>query len=578
MSLPSQIIAQAGYGIFPDRETFRARAREGNVVPVYRELLADTETPVSAYMKVARGPNSFLLESIEGGERWARYSFIGCDPGMVIEGKGKSVTIRTAAGPERFRFQRDPLEVVEAVIGRYKAVEDASLPRFSGGFVGALGYDLAHRFERIKERRKPAPDVPDLLLMRADNLLIFDNVKHTMKIVANAFVEKDADSAYDEAAARIERIAARLSKALPRRLGSAGLVSSALPPHPALSPAAGERGKKETLPHPLFLSAGEREKKESAPPHLLSTVAGERSSDVPRSNMTRDEYRAMVLRAKEYIRAGDIFQVVPSQRFEKETAADPFDLYRALRVINPSPYMYFLRAGRTTLVGSSPEILVRLEDGRITLRPIAGTRRRGKTPEEDAALERELLADPKERAEHVMLVDLGRNDVGRVAETGSVRVSDFMTVERYSHVMHIVSNVEGALQAGRTAADVLRATFPAGTVSGAPKIRAMEIIEELEPTRRGFYAGAVGYFGFSGNMDMAITIRTAVCQEMKSKVEGQKLKAEGQRSKAERTRRIYVQAGGGIVADSDPDAEFAETENKARAVLRALEAAERGLG
>ncbi|OGW60751.1 MAG: anthranilate synthase component I [Nitrospirae bacterium RBG_16_64_22] len=505
----------------PDRETFRARAREGNVVPVYRELLADVETPVSAYMKVARGPHSFLLESVEGGERWARYSFIGCDPGMVIEGKGKSVAIRTAAGRERFRFQRDPLEVVEAVMARYKVVEDSSLPRFSGGLVGALGYDLSHRFERVRERKKPAPDVPGLILMRADNLIVFDNVTHTMKIVANAFVEGDADRAYDDAVARIHRFSLRLAKALPRR--------RARPPAPT--------GRAEGV----------------------------------RSNMTREEYRAMVLRAKEYIRAGDIFQVVPSQRFEKETAADPLDIYRALRVINPSPYMYFLHAGKTTIAGSSPEILVRLEDGKVTLRPIAGTRPRGKTREEDAALERELLADPKERAEHVMLVDLGRNDVGRVAETGSVTVSDFMTVERYSHVMHIVSNVEGRLTPGRTAADVLRATFPAGTVSGAPKIRAMEIIEELEPTRRGFYAGAVGYFGFSGNMDMAIAIRTAVCREQPSRV-------EGRRPKAERTTSVFVQAGGGIVADSDPDAEFAETENKAKAVLRALETAERGLG
>ncbi|MBI1864631.1 MAG: anthranilate synthase component I [Nitrospirae bacterium] len=544
--------------VHPDREAFRARAKEGNVLPVYRELLADVETPVSAYMKVARGPHSFLLESVEGGERWARYSFIGCDPGMVIEGKGKSVAIRTAAGRERFRFQRDPLEVVEAVMGRYKAVEDPSLPRFSGGLVGALGYDLAHRFERVRERKKPAPDVPDLLLMRADNLIVFDNVTHTMKIVANAFVEGDPDAAYDEAVRRIERIAGRLSKALPRR--RPGPIASFLPPHPSLSPLEGEKGKKEGTPSPVF-----------------SPFQGEGMSEGPRSNMTRDEYRTMVLRAKEYIRAGDVFQVVPSQRFEKETAADPLDIYRALRVINHSPYMYFLRAGKTTIAGSSPEILVRLEDGKVTLRPIAGTRPRGKTHEEDSSLERELLADPKERAEHVMLVDLGRNDVGRVAETGSVTVSDFMTVERYSHVMHIVSNVEGRLTPGRTAADVLRATFPAGTVSGAPKIRAMEIIEELEPTRRGFYAGAVGYFGFSGNMDMAITIRTAVCRELPSKVEGQRSKVEGRRPKGERTRSIFVQAGGGIVADSDPDAEFAETENKARAVLRALETAERGL-
>ncbi|HEX9113301.1 MAG TPA: anthranilate synthase component I, partial [Nitrospirota bacterium] len=483
------------------------KAKKGNLIPVYREILADRETPVSAFQKIDDGRNSFFLESMEGGEKWARYSFLGSRPSIIVKSVGRSVEIVREGKARKRPFNRDPLEVIKNVLSAYRPVPDASLPRFYGGAVGFIGYDIVRFFEDLPSREKGGLDTPDLFFMITDTIVIFDNITHMIKVVSNAHVKgKSAAAAYREATKKIDALVRKL------RGGVKG---------------QGARGKG----------------KSKANEHALT------------SNFTKAQYEQAVLKAKEYIKAGDIFQVVPSQRFETGINVEPYEIYRALRLINPSPYMYFLRCGDTTVVGASPEVMVRLEGDRIDLRPIAGTRRRGASEEEDQALASELIADPKERAEHIMLVDLGRNDVGRVSEPGSVQVSELMVIERYSHVMHIVSNVRGRLSADKDAFDVVRACFPAGTVSGAPKIRAMEIIDELEPTRRGPYAGAVGYFGFSGNMDTCITIRTLV---IKNGV-------------------AYIQAGGGVVADSDPAAEYQETVNKARAMLRAVEMAEKGL-
>ncbi len=492
--------------IHPSLEEFKQKAKQGNLIPVYREILADMETPVSAFLKIDDGKYSFLLESVEGGEKWARYSFLGSRPEVVVRSFGRTVEVIRNGKKEMRTFEHDPLEAVRDILADYHPVPDPALPRFYGGGVGFMGYDVVRFFESLPERKKPGLDTPDILFMITDTLVIFDTVTHRIKVVSNAHVNGGSvAAAYKQAVAKIAAIVKKLRK--------------------------GVRGQ------------GSGVRKRRAKGHKLT------------SNFTQAAYEQAVLKAKEYIKAGDIFQVVPSQRFERPIKAEPFEIYRALRLINPSPYMYFLRCGDTTVVGASPEVMVRLEEGRIDLRPIAGTRRRGATEEEDTALEQELLADPKERAEHIMLVDLGRNDVGRVSEMGSVQVSELMVIERYSHVMHIVSNVRGRLAPGRDSYDVVRACFPAGTVSGAPKIRAMEIIDELEPTRRGPYAGSVGYFGFSGNMDTCITIRTLV---IKDKV-------------------AYIQAGGGVVADSDPASEYQETVNKATAMMRAVEMAEEGL-
>jgi len=490
----------------PSLEEFKQKAKQGNLIPVYREILADMETPVSAFLKIDDGKYSFLLESVEGGEKWARYSFLGSRPEVVVRSFGRTVEVIRQGKKETRAFEHDPLEAVRDILAEYRPVPDPALPRFYGGGVGFMGYDVVRFFERLPDRKKPGLDTPDILFMITDTLVIFDTVTHRIKVVSNAHVNGGSvAAAYREAVAKIDAIVKKLKK--------------------------GVRGQ----------GSGVRKR-----PHLKAKL---------KSNFTQPQYEQAVLKAKEYIKAGDIFQVVPSQRFERKVTAEPFEIYRALRLINPSPYMYFLRCGDTTVVGASPEVMVRLEEGRIDLRPIAGTRRRGATEEEDKALEQELLADPKERAEHIMLVDLGRNDVGRVSEMGSVQVSELMVIERYSHVMHIVSNVRGRIAPDHDAYDVVRACFPAGTVSGAPKIRAMEIIDELEPTRRGPYAGAVGYFGFSGNMDTCITIRTLV---IKDKI-------------------AYIQAGGGVVADSVPALEYLETVNKARAMMRAVEMAEEGL-
>jgi len=460
-----------------------------NLVPIYREIVADLETPVSAFLKINRGGYSFLLESVEGGERLARYSFIGTEPYRLLTTRPEDRT--------------DSLPLVAEELRKYRLAPVSDLPKFCGGAVGYLSYETVTRFEKL-----PSPDsdplgLPEATFMFVDTVLIFDHVTHKIKVLSHAHLDGDIKAAYQKAVDRIDDLVSRLNQ-------------------------------------PLKLS-----RHMNAAPPLTAEPE-------PSSNFTRPEYEASVARIKEYITAGEAIQVVPSQRFAQPTRAVPFEIYRALRTINPSPYMFFLDFSHFYLIGASPEILVRVEDGVVTTRPLAGTRPRGKTPAEDARLEQELRRDEKERAEHIMLVDLGRNDIGRVSEPGTVEVSELMEVERYSHVMHLVTNVQGKLRRDMTAFDALRACFPAGTVSGAPKIRAMEIIAEFEPEKRGPYAGAVGYFSFSGNMDMAIAIRTMVVKQGVA----------------------YVQAGGGIVYDSVPELEYEETMNKARALLRAIQQAE----
>ncbi|MFO0753302.1 MAG: anthranilate synthase component I [Thermodesulfovibrionales bacterium] len=497
----------------PDFDAFNKLASRGNLISVYKEILGDVETPVSAFLTLNRRP-SFLLESVSGGEKWARYSFLGVDPALTLICEGKRAEIRSGGGVS-VREVDDPLTLVKEILSRFKAVDTPGLPRFSGGFVGYIGYDVVKSFERVPDRRKPAVAMPDVFLMLTDTLLIFDNLKQTIKVVANIQTEgRDLREAYEEAGKRIDRI-----------IGALRNIDRSM------------------------LKTEDIEQRENNVNLLLRPSAIATRSDAFSSNFRKEEFLKAVERTKEYVMSGDIVQAVLSQRFETQADTNPFDVYRALRVMNPSPYMYYLDTGEAQLVGASPEILVRLEGDVITLRPIAGTRKRGETEEQDRELEEDLKKDPKEVAEHIMLVDLGRNDVGRVAETGSVRVTDLMRVERYSHVMHLVSNVEARLKRGLDAFDVFRACFPAGTVSGAPKVRAMEIIEELEPTKRGTYAGAVGYFSYSGNTDTCITIRTLLVKN----------------------GTIYVQAGAGIVADSVPENEYMETVNKAMAMMKAVE-------
>jgi anthranilate synthase component 1 len=492
---------------FPDFETFSKIAKEAEIIPVYRQLLGDHLTPVTAFAVLGRDDNAFLLESVVGGEKLGRHSFIATAPAAIYEVKSGIAYEWNQNGSREFKTN-DPLRDLGEMLPHRRYHQDKKLPAFTGGLVGYAGYDTIRYYEGEKLNHPPKDDrqLPDLLFGLYTELVIFDHVDKTIKVTANADLTKfpDAKEAYADACRRVDLLVARLQQ-----------------------PPASKVGEIDTST-PLTLKYD--------------------------SNFTRQQFEEAVHKGQEYIKAGDIFQFVPSQRLRVESSADPFDVYRALRIINPSPFMFYLKSPSSVLIGSSPEILCRVQGREVTSRPLAGTRRRGANEEEDKLLEVELLADPKERAEHIMLVDLHRNDVGRVAEIGSVKISDVMTVERYSHVMHITSNVTGTLRNGLTALDALRVSLPVGTVSGAPKIRAMQIIDELEPTRRGPYGGAVGYLDFAGNMDTCIALRTMVyCNGT-----------------------YDVQAGAGVVADSIPASEYEETLNKAKAMLKAVEIAEKG--
>jgi anthranilate synthase component 1 len=465
---------------------------EGNLLPVYREVMADLETPVSAFLKVRQGPYSFLLESVEGGERLARYSFIGTQPYRVL---------KTGPGQE---YDGDPLVPLEQELARFKEVRVPNMPALTGGAIGYIAYDAIRHFEpRVARPLKDPFGIPEAMFLFCDSMVVFDHIHHTIKVVAHCRLDGDIEASYDQAARKIDSIVERLA-------------------NPAVKPPVEE---------------------------VASVLKG---SSIAESNQGREGYELMVNKVKEYVVAGDVIQVVPSHRLARKTAVHPFNVYRQMRMVNPSPYMFYLDMGDFQLVGASPELLVRVEDGVVVNHPIAGTRPRGATPEEDEALAKELLADEKERAEHIMLVDLGRNDVGRVAKPGTVKVDSLMQIERFSHVMHIVSHVSGQLDEGKTPLDAFRSIFPAGTLSGAPKVRAMEIIGELEGEKRGVYGGAVGYASFSGSLDTCIGIRTITFKDGVA----------------------YLQAGGGIVYDSDPASEYQETVNKFRAPMRAIDMAE----
>ena len=476
---------------------------DGRAVPVYRQLVADSLTPVSAYARLMGDGPSFLFESVVGGERVGRYSFLGSGPFLRFRAHGRRVETWRPGEPPTVAEVDDPLDELKKLVESRRSVDLPGLPRFVAGAVGVAAYDSARYAEDLPNPPEDDRGLPDLDFGFYDRMVIFDHIRKTTLVVALALPGDDPRAAYEDACSRVDELVARLS-----------------------APAA------ELTPVDID-TAG--------PPSLAYT-----------SNLTRERFEAIVARCPDYIRAGDIFQVVPSQRLVVETTASTFDIYRSLRVVNPSPFLFHLTFDDYALIGSSPEILVRVEAGEVTIRPLAGTRRRGRDDAEDRALAAELLADPKERAEHVMLVDLGRNDVGRVAVPSSVKLTDLMTVERYSHVMHITSNVTGTLAPGKSAFDALRAGLPAGTVSGAPKLRAMQVIDEVEPTRRGPYGGAVGYFDFTGNMDTCIALRTIVVQD----------------------KIAYIQAGAGIVYDSVPSEEYDETINKARGLLKAIEVAE----
>ena len=481
-------------------DRFLELSKKYNVIPIYTEIIADFDTPVGAFLKLDKKP-SFLLESVVGGEKWGRYSIIGIEPVVTISYYKNQINIQKKGRKETFT-NINPFKFLKDFFYNFQPYIDPELPRFFGGMVGYISYDTVKVFEKVPDTCKDSMNVNQIFLMIPETLLIFDNLKQSIKIVFNAFVDGNKEKIFNKARKTINKT----------------------------------------------IQAFKSHKDERFRKYFLVPKSSKDSFYNFKSNFTKDEFIKAVEKAKEYVISGDVVQVVISQRFETDTNCHPFDIYRALRIINPSPYMFYIDTDDIFLVGSSPEILVRLEDDKITLRPIAGTRRRGKTEEDDLALERDLLSDEKEKAEHIMLVDLGRNDVGRVAEIGSVSVTELMTIERYSQVMHIVSNIEGKLRKGLDMFDVFMSCFPAGTVTGAPKVRAMQIIEELEPTCRGPYAGAVGYFGFGGNMDMCIGIRMLTIKDSK----------------------VYVQAGAGIVADSVPENEYQETINKASAMLKAV--------
>ena len=488
----------------PDFRSFEKLCQEGNLIPVRAEVLADLETPVSVLARFVNDPEVFLLESVEGSERFGRYSFIGVNPRGVFSVENNRPYFTENGEKRELPFDRSPFTALRSILGNIRPASVPGVPPLFGGAIGYIGYETVNEFEELPAPKK-APDTPTALFLVTDEMIVFDNVRHTIQFIVCAHTEQfpSPRAAYDDACAKIDALAARLR------------TPPVLPKEPA--------------------NAGH-------PPRL-------------RGNMTRDEYCAMVEKAQKYIHDGEAIQIVLSQKFSAEMSSSPLQLYRALRLINPSPYTFFLRVGGVTLVGSSPETMVKLENGRSSLRPIAGTRKRGKTPGEDMTLADELLSDEKEKAEHLMLVDLGRNDLGRTAEPGSVQVKSFMTLERYSHVMHLVSDVDAILAEKYDAFDLVRTAFPAGTLSGAPKIRAMELIRELEVEPRGVYGGAVGYFSYSGNLDLAITIRTLELRDGK----------------------LFIQAGAGIVFDSVPENEYEETLNKAGALFQAVRLAANNL-
>lgn len=485
---------------YPNKKQFKRLAKKGNLIPVYKEIRADLDTPVSAFLKIRSGRYNYLLESVEGSQAVARYSFLGTEPALVLRSKGKLIEIidYRKHTKRRFKLRTDPLEEIKKIMSKFQAVEYQNLPRFCGGFVGYLGYDVVRFFEDIPNKNPDDLKTWDCVWLLSDTLLVFDHLHHTIKIVANALISnrRKINKPYDLAKKKIEQLHTRLKRQLPIL-----------------------KMKKIKVKHRVI------------------------------SNFRKQQYLSLVRKAKSYIRQGEIIQVVPSQRFCLPLhGRSPLDIYRSLRSLNPSSYMFFLQMNDVFLLGSSPEVLVRCEGQRVITRPIAGTRPRGENEKQDRRLEGQLLDSKKEKAEHIMLVDLGRNDLGRVCRFGTVKVKDFMHVEKYSHVMHLVSEVEGRLRQDKDIYDCLRATFPAGTVSGSPKVRAMEIIDELENTQRGSYAGSVGYFSFEGNLDTCITIRAILIIN----------------------DTAYVQAGGGIVADSNPQGEYQETVNKAKAQIEAI--------
>lgn len=486
----------------PTKNEFVKLSKKGNLIPVYKEIIADLETPVSAFEKIAmpdgrqEGEYSYLLESVEGGEKIGRYSFLGSNPVLMVKSKGNKIEI-TSKG-KTTKLEGDPINALKKIMSMYKPVKIKGLPRFHGGLVGYLGYDIVRYLEKLPDKNPDDLKLPDMQFLLTDTILAFDHINHKISIISNVLVEGSPGKAYEAAIKKIEALEKKLVK-------------------PAKTASDIELGRERKL-----------------------------KLD---SNFTKPGFEKIVQRAKKYVESGDIIQAVLSQRFSTKVKGDNFRIYRILRTLNPSPYMYYLKFGDLALIGTSPEVMVRLENRVATIRPIAGTRKRGATEEEDLALEKELLADEKEKAEHIMLVDLGRNDLGRVCRFNTVKINQLMSIEKYSHVMHIVSDISGTLMQDKGGFDLIRASFPAGTVTGAPKVRAMEIIDELENLRRGPYAGAVGYFSFYGDLDTCITIRTIL-------VKG---------------HTAYVQAGAGIVADSIPSKEYEETINKAKAMLKAVE-------